>query len=79
MGRGKKKSVALCSEAGTVIKIFKSYSECSRFLGVSGPTVKERVLCLDPDRGPYTKRASLAKNEKAFEHENKFYILKLIA
>jgi hypothetical protein len=60
-GRGKKKAVTLFSEAGSVIKIFKSYTECGKFLGVSGPTVRERV-----------------RNGKAFEHENKLYLLKLI-
>lgn len=60
-GRGKRKAVTLFSEAGTVIKIFKSYTECGKFLGVSGPTVRERV-----------------RNGKAFEHENKLYLLKLI-
>ena len=42
-GRGTRKAVTLCSEAGAVIKIFKSYTECGEFLGVSGPTVRERV------------------------------------
>lgn len=43
-GRGKRKAVTLFSEDGTVvIKTFKSYTECGGFLGVSGPTVRERV------------------------------------